>query len=64
MEKVKGHSMMLNGRLTRELVSRHIFRNYFWYTILSLVLTLSITGAFSQSQIEMVSNYGNYQHQS
>ena len=38
--------MLMNERLTRELVARHVFRNYFWYTILLLMVTLSITGAF------------------
>ena len=37
---------MMKERLTRELVARHVLRNYLWYTILSLVLALSISGAF------------------
>jgi outer membrane protein assembly factor BamB len=37
---------MMNQRLTHESVTRHVFRNYLWYSILLLVLTLSISGAF------------------
>jgi hypothetical protein len=37
---------MMNEKLTHELLARHLFRKYLWHTILLLILTLSIAGAF------------------
>ncbi len=36
---------MMNERLTHKFGARHLFRNYLWYSILLLMLTLSIAGA-------------------